>query len=507
MSLTDLTTGNPSAAATAAARLGAPRARTKIVATIGPASNHAEAIRELHEAGMGVARLNLSHANLEWHAETIRLLRKIVPDVPVLLDIPGRKIRTIQLEHEPSFAKGDTIVLTTDPTHDGTEKVPVSYDHLHLDLAAGNTILADDGTLRFTVLRVEGLDIHCRAETAGKLRSRKGINVPYVQLGTRLLTDRDREIVQFAKENGADYVGISFVESAAHVEGIRGLIGDGPPRIVAKIENQGGLDNMEEVIAAADAIMIDRGDLSVETNLRNLAVMQKQIIEAARAAATPVIVATEMLHTMIENPFPTKAEVTDIANAVFDGCAATMLSGETAVGPNGVDAVEVMREVIESAERHEHRDAETADRSEASIPDAVAEAIAGMCRRLPITKIVTVTLGGFSARMISAKRPSQPILAVTNDPASARAFQLFPGTTGITVNVPFSRESTDHIVRCLEELWHRGLIVNEDMILVTSVGYPNAGNRMNMIETHNVADLAKAIGWRARDERRPTTRA
>jgi len=492
----------PAAGGDAQTSPAGPTARTKIVGTIGPMSANPEAIRELRAAGLGVARLNLSHADLEWHASTIRLLREVVPDVPILLDIPGRKIRTVQLKHEPTFRRGDVVVLTTDPGHDGTRKVPVNYDHLHADLAEGNVVLADDGTLRFTVVKVEGLDIHCRAECDGTLRSRKGINVPYVDLGTRLLTDRDREMVQFAREHGADFVGISFVESRAHVEGIRSLIGGSTPRIVSKIENRGGLENMDEVIAASDAIMIDRGDLSVETNLQDLAVMQKRIIEAARAYATPVIVATEMLHTMIDNPFPTKAEVTDIANAVFDGCAATMLSGETAVGAYGRQAVEVMSRIIASAERHEHPPV-TEPPSAESIPEAVSEAIAGMCRRLPVTKIVTVTLGGFSARMISSKRPRQPILAVTNDPAAARAFHLYPGTTGVVVQVPFSRESTDHIVQCLEELWLRGLIVDEDMILVTSVGYPNSGNRMNMIETHVVSDLAKALGW----TRRPASAA
>lgn len=493
MSTTESTRGTRPAHAA----IGFPKGRTKIVATIGPATNSAEAIRELREAGFGVARLNLSHADLDWHAAAIALLRETVPDVPILLDIPGRKIRTIQLAYEPTFEKGDVLILTTDTSHDGTEKVPVNYENLHCDLKEGNVILADDGTLRFEVVKIDGPDIHMRASSKGQLKSRKGINVPYVKLGTQLLTDRDRQIIQFAKDQGADYVGISFVESAEHVEQIRKLIGGPSPRIVSKIENQGGLDNMDEVIEASDAIMIDRGDLSVETSLHNLAVMQKQIIEAARRSATPVIVATEMLHTMINGPYPTKAEVTDIANAVFDGCSCTMLSGETAVGMNPHEAVEIMHQVIESAEAHEHRGSDD-EKPEGSIPGAVADAIAVMCKRLPITKIVTVTLGGFSARMISSRRPSQPILAVTNDPAAARAFNLYPGTRGIAVEIPFSRESTDHIAQCLEELWHRGDIVNEDMVLVTSVEYPNSGNKMNMIATHVVADLAKALGWRAK---------
>ena len=485
--------------------------RTKIVATIGPATCDVDAIRGLREAGMAVARLNLSHADLEWHAETIRRIREAAPDVPILLDLPGRKIRTAQLAHEPTFRRGDILVLTTDPTQDGREKVPVSYDHLHEDLAAGDVILADDGTLRFTVVEIDGLDIRCRTESDGRLKSRKGINVPHVRLRTRLLGERELRMIRFAEENQADYVGVSFVESAAHVEAIRAVIRDEWPRIVAKVENQRGLDRVEEVVKTADAIMIDRGDLSVETSLENLAVMQKRIVEVARRFGKPVIVATEMLHSMTTSPFPTKAEVTDIANAVFDGASATMLSGETAAGEHPREAVAVMRRVIESAEEHLFGAAPTPGAIAASatpqatatsIPAAMGEAIGLLCRTLPLTKIVTVTLGGFSARMVSAQRPPQPILAVTNDARSARAFHLMPGTRGIAVDVPFSRGSTDHIARCLEELWRRGELVDEDLILVTSVGYPSAGNRMNLIETHRVEDLVKALGWK-----RPASRS
>ena len=481
-----------------------PTTRTKIVATLGPATRDAASIRGLLEAGMGVARLNLSHADLDWHAEAIRLVRETAPDVPILLDLPGRKIRTMQLAHEPVFRRGDILVLTTDPTHDGTEKVPVSYDHLHEDLAAGDVILADDGTLRFSVVAVHGPDIRCRAESDGQLKSRKGINVPHVRLRTRLLGEREMRMIRFAEEQGADYVGVSFVESAAHVEAVRAVLSDPGPRIVAKVENQRGLERVEEVCAAADAVMIDRGDLSVETSLENLAVMQKRIVAVARRHGKPVIVATEMLHSMIVGPFPTKAEVTDIANAVFDGASATMLSGETAAGANPREAVAVMRRVIESAETHLNSLAEAPIPGAAVFPatpaseisDAMGAAIGMLCRSLPITKIVTVTKGGFTARMVSAQRPSQPILAITNDARVARGFNLLPGTRGIAVDVRFSRRSTDHIAQCLEELWRRGDLVESDLVLVTSVSYPGPGNRMNLLQTHRVSDLVKALAWR-----------
>jgi pyruvate kinase len=209
-----------------------------------------------------------------------------------------------------------------------------------------------------------------------------------------------------------------------------------------------------------------------------------------------VIVATEVLHSMIENPFPTKAEVSDITNAVIDGCAALMLSGETAIGKHPVRAIETMRQVADAAEEHVQRLlAESPRMDMANVQEVMSSAIAEICRGLPITKIVTVTRSGYAARTIAARRPRQPILAVSDDPIAARSFQLYPGTEGIHVDIPFSRTSTDHIAACLHELWRRKKIGGDDMILVSAVAYPKSGNRMNILQTHQVADLAATLGW------------
>lgn len=469
---------------------------TRIVCTIGPATQTPAAIKALVEAGMNVARLNGSHSTLEWHAGTIRTLREAAPDIPVLLDIPGRKIRTGALKVEPQFKRGDCITLTTEPGHDGSIKVPLTNDRLHLDLSAGDAILADDGTLRFTVEAVRGRDIVCRAECDGQLKSKKGINVPHVQLGGDLVTGRDREMVSFARENGVDFIGVSFVESAKHIEAVRALTGDQWPRIVSKVESRGGLERLEEIAAATDAIMIDRGDLSVETRLEDVALMQKRIVETGIRHGKPVIVATEMLHTMINNPFPTKAEVSDITQAVLDGCAATMLSGETAVGANPEAAVRLMRQVADAAERHvQSRLDSMRMASPDTIPNAMAEAVTLLCRELPITKIVAFTRTGYSARLIAARRPRQPILVVTNDEMAARSFNLIAGATGCWVQAPFSRTSTDHIAAGLAELWRVGHIGMDDVILVTGRSYPRAGNRMNAVQVHHVDHLAETLGW------------
>ena len=468
--------------------------RTQIVATIGPASATPECLRDLWDAGMSVARLNGSHSDLDWHAATIAMIRRTLPNLPILLDIPGRKIRTTQLAVEPHFKEGDTIVLTTDASYAGDDKVPVNYPDLHEDLKPGHAVLADDGTLCFKVKEVSGRDIVLEAECDGQLKSRKGINVPFVRLKTPLVTQRDRDMMAFAVEQGVDFVGISFVESARHVDAVRELAGGDWPRIVAKVENQAGLENVVEILEATDAIMIDRGDLSVETNVENVALYQKHVLEMARRHNKPVIVATEMLHNMIVSRIPTKAEVSDITNAVLDGCAATMLSGETAVGAFPIEAVKTMRRVADAAMEHVIGPAGKDQGLEP--PQAMGDAIAMICNELAITKVVAITISGFAARIVSSRALRQPILAVSNDRMAARSFNLLSGVTGIHLDIEFSRSSTDHIAQCLEALFTRGDLTLDDVILVTSVGYPRSGNRMNLIQTHRVSDLAESLNWR-----------
>lgn len=472
---------------------------TRIVATVGPATCNEQSLLKLKEAGVNVIRLNGSHNALEWHSEVINLVHKVLPGTPILLDIPGRKIRTIQLRVEPTFLAGDILILTTDISHDGAVKVPVNYANLHLDLKVGHTVLADDGTLRFTVVGVEARDIILRAETPGCLKSRKGINVPFVKLNTQLVTQRDKEMIQFAQENKVDFIGLSFVESREHVSAIRELIAPlSYPRIVSKIENQGGLDNMEEIIDCSDAIMIDRGDLSVETDLDSLALMQKNIIKVAQLNSKPVIVATELLHTMIENSFPTKAEVCDITNAILDGAAAVMLSGETAVGKYPVEAVALMRRVANKAEdylRNNFCPSVLESSLKIRMPAITADAIEILCKNAPITKIVAITRSGYAARTLATRNFQQPIYAVSDDEIAAISFNIFAGVTGIYSVEKFSKNSLDHVVGVLKMLFDQGLISEEDLILVTAVGYPNSGNRMNMIQTHLVSDLKGALAW------------
>jgi pyruvate kinase len=470
---------------------------TSIIATIGPASNTPSKLLALYRAGMTVARLNGSHSDLEWHADTIQLIRDTLPDLPILLDIPGRKIRTIQLRVEPSFNVGDRMILTTDQSHDGSQKIPVNYDQLHLRLRVGVRIYADDGTLSFLVEEIHGRDIHLVAETAGTLKSRKGINVPEIDLGQELITPRDRKMIDFAKTTGVDFVGISFVESAQHVEAIRDLINAPTPQIVAKVENQGGLDHLEEIADVTDIIMIDRGDLSVETSIDHVSIYQKKIIAAALRHGKPVIVATELLHSMIESSLPTKAEISDITNSVIDGASAMMLSGETAVGKFPVEAVARLRGIVTLAETHRHTTASQLLGSTASHNDLRA-ATQALTRTLPISKVVVLSRTGFAARLVSMAHIRQPIIAIGNDTALVRCWNLLPGTIGIYLpNVPISAESAG--ITALKALWKSGHIDQNDIVLIVLATNDDAEASLSFLQTVRVSQLAVLQNWQLAD--------
>lgn len=453
--------------------------RTGIIATIGPASLDSDVLFSLHKAGSTVFRLNGSHGNLVWHRDAISLIRKTLPEAPILLDIPGRKIRTAQLAHEPSFEAGDIVTFTTNTAHDGSQKVPVNFSELHERLRPGVTLFADDGTLSFVVERIDGRDIHVRAIGGGTLRSRKGVNVPEVSLGHDLVTDRDREMIAFAKDNGVDYVGISFVESAAHVEAIRELVGAGAPRIVAKVENQGGLDHLEEVAASADVIMIDRGDLSVETQIDQVSVHQKRIIAVARRYGKPVIVATELLHTMIENPFPTKAEIGDVTNAVIDGAALLMLSGETAIGKFPVESVARLRSIASVAEAHA---------SSIEPANDVSIAVKSLSASLAVTKIVVLSRSGYAAGLVASAGVAQPIYAVSADPSVARGLSLLPGARGVHI-AGLSLQATDAALEALFELRRIGLLDPDDVVLVVGASNGDERHYLNFFQTYRVSAL------------------
>ncbi len=464
--------------------------KNKIVATIGPVTNTPEMLKKMFKAGMSIARLNGSHNTLDWHSKTIKLIKKTLPDCPILLDIPGKKIRTAKLALEPIFKRNDTLILTTKPGFDGKKKISLTNDKLHLFLKKNDLLYADDGTLKFKVIKTIGKDIHIKANVSGQLKSSKGINVPHVNITGNLITKRDKKMLKFAEENKVDFVGLSFIESGEHLKKIRKLIKGETPKLVAKIENQRGLDNKKDIILNSDCIMIDRGDLSTETNLEMLPKNQKTIIQSCIEYSKPVIVATEMLDNMIENPYPTKAEVLDIYNSINDGATATMLSGETAVGKHPLDSIKVMKSISENALQA------SVDLEKKSNKNGMAIAIKSLSDFLPITKLVAITVSGYAARIVSSKKIKQPILALTNKENLAKSFNIYSGTKGIYFKTKFYKNSLEHIPHCLKYLWKINEINEKDMILVIALGYPAKGRRMNFIQTHYVKDLIKVLNWK-----------
>lgn len=471
--------------------------KTKIVCTVGPKTNDIRSIEKLIDSGMTMARLNGSHNSLDWHIETIDMIRKVDPYLPILFDLPGRKIRTAKESPDLSFEKNDKVVFTTNQNNIQADKVLVNYDKLHLDLKEGDTILADDGTLKFTVTALKGKDISCLAEVSGILKAAKGINVPYIKMSSPLVSKKDIINITMCKEQGVDFVGVSFVDSGAQLKEVYKYLEGSFTEVIAKVENQFGLDNLDSIVENSFGILIDRGDLGAETQITNIPLMQKRIIKTANKYGKPVIVATEMLHTMIDNPFPTKSEVNDIANAVLDGASALMLSGETAVGEYPFEACKLMKDVSLATEEYlcENNPLNFEEKHDTSA--VVAECIKIACSSLEITKIVAITYSGFSARMIALHRPKQGIHVVTDSIEKCRQLNLLWGVKSTISNFKFIPTDAESSKNALHSLYKNGILDGDDTVILTAVRYPNpkVNTTMNFFEIHKIKDLLEIFSW------------
>lgn len=470
--------------------------KTKIVCTIGPKSCDKEKLKSLVKAGMNIVRLNGSHNVVEWHAKVIHLVRSVDKNIPILLDLPGRKIRTQKHLKPYKLTKNQEIIITSDMNYKKPDKVPTNYNGLHRDLHKGDLILADDGTLKFKVKKIVGFDIYCLILTDGELKGGKGLNVPYVKVNTPLVTETDKKLIKFAIQHKVDWVGVSFVESGEHVCKIEKLLGNSGIGVISKIENKFGLEKIEEIIEKSSGIMVDRGDLGAETSIENIGILQKEIIKKSNIYGKPVIIATEMLHSMIEKTQPTKAEIMDITNSVLDGASAIMLSGETAVGVDPVQAVNVMRSVADEVEK-EYHNYTTSDFSitHKSVPNAIGKSIFEVCQQIPINKVICITLSGYAARMISRYRLNQPILAVTDTPARARQFNLMWGVDGVPLSIKFSKQKIDHILSSIKQLWQMKKIYENELVIITAVIFPHKYSKMNYMQIHRVGDMVKLFKW------------
>jgi len=449
--------------------------RTRIVATLGPASRNRETLAAILEAGVNVIRLNLSHGSHEEHRENITFVRETAAllglSVGILADLQGPKIRTGQIAGgEVPLEMGDTIVFTPDQADGSDGRVSISYASLCEDIKPGNRILIDDGLLDAEVVEVRGRDVVCRIGTGGLLKPKKGVNFPGAKLSVPALTDKDRLDVAFALEEGADFIALSFVRSHTEVVELRKMIhasGKIMP-VIAKIEKGEALDDIDRIVDAADALMVARGDLGVETSPEEVPLAQRMIVEKAAISGKPVIVATQMLDSMIRNPRPTRAEATDVANAVFEGADAVMLSGETAAGQYPVEAVEMMDRIIRRAERLAYRRGHYKGQSSfvpsPGITDGMARAAVGLADNLDARWIVAFTLSGQTARMLCKYRSAVPVVALTPNPVVARRLSLYWGLTPIAVANADELEKVMQITR--DTLAALGMVRELDKVVV-----------------------------------------
>jgi pyruvate kinase len=412
------------------ALMALPGNKTKIVATIGPASETPEMLERLIRAGLNVARLNFSHGDLTGHAERIQRIRSAAEAVgrrvAIMADLPGPKMRIGKIEPEPiQLQAGDNFILTVDEILGTPQRVSVSFKSLPSVVKSGDRLFLNDGLVQLTVERVAGNEVHCKVSVGGELRSKKGLNLPGIALGISAFTDHDRACLEFALQQGVDAVSQSFVETRGDMDSVRAAAeaAGKRPFLVAKIERLDALRNFDEIVNASDGIMIARGDLGVEVPIEEMAILQKRLIARARIAGKPVITATQMLESMTVTRLPTRAEATDVANAILDGTDAVMLSGESAIGKYPEEAVEMLAKIAAYTEsqRSPVRLAELRSRLRHGPPNTAADAIASIVETaldiVPCAAVFVPTHTGTTARMISRLNPSQWIVALSRNPA------------------------------------------------------------------------------------------
>lgn len=478
--------------------------KTKIVCTIGPASESVETLMELMQAGMNVARLNFSHGNYEEHGERIRSIREAADTlgktVAILLDTKGPEIRTHNMENgELHLQAGNEIVISMTEVTGTTEKFSITYPGLIHDVDKGSKILLDDGLIELEVLDKQNDEIRTKIINSGVLKNKKGVNVPNVVINLPAMTEKDAQDILFGIEQKVDFIAASFVRKAQDVLAIRELLeknNGASIRIIPKIENQQGVDNIDEILEVSDGLMVARGDLGVEIPAEDVPLVQKMLIKKCNTAGKPVITATQMLDSMQRNPRPTRAEASDVANAIFDGTDAIMLSGETAAGSYPKEAVQTMDRIASKAETAlSYQELLTARRkeSEVTITDAISQSVAHTALNLNVTAIITPTESGSTAQSISKYRPKAPIIAVTPNDAISRKLAL---VWGVFTKVGKSAETTDEMLdTAVQEALETGLVSHGDLVILTAgvpVGTPGT---TNLMKVHIIGDvIAKGQG-------------
>ncbi len=470
--------------------------KTKIVCTLGPASSSREVMREMILAGMNVARFNFSHETHESHLKKFRDLvsvrNELQMPVATMLDTKGPEIRLKTFEGgQAVLEEGNVFILTTEDIVGNAERAAVTYAGLPGDLKEGVRILLDDGLIELKVEKIEDTEIYCRILNGGVIRNRKGINLPETRFSMPYVSQADYEDILFGIRTGFDFVAASFVRSKEDVLEIRDILdknGGQHIKILAKIENAEGVENMEEIIEASDAIMVARGDMGVEIPLEELPMMQKKLIRAAYTTGRQVVTATQMLESMITNPRPTRAETTDVANAIYDGTSAIMLSGETASGKYPVEAVKIMARIAERTEADIDYRKRFFERSLSEhahdITDAISHATCMTAYNLGAKAIITVTKNGGTARMISRFRAGIPIIGCTPDSSTMRQLSMSWNVTPLAVG---EEHVTDVLIdHAVDAARRAGYVAPGDLVVVTA-GVPlSVSGTTNLIKVQVV---------------------
>ena len=461
--------------------------KTKIVCTLGPVSENEETLRELIKNGLNVCRLNFSHGSHEEHKGRMDLVKKLREELnmptAILLDTKGPEIRTGKFDApEVLLEEGQTFTITMKDVMGNKEMCTVSYKGLANDVKAGDTILIDDGLVGLTVKEINGDDIVCEVQNSGIVKNHKGVNVPGVKVNLPAITEKDRSDIEFGIEQGIDFIAASFVRKVSDVLAIREILEENNAthiKIISKIENQEGVDNLDEIIEVSDGIMVARGDLGVEIPTEEIPVVQKLMIKKCNEAGKPVITATQMLDSMIRNPRPTRAEVTDVANAIYDGTDAIMLSGETAAGKYPVEAVKTMATIAKRAEET-MRNRRTKINKSKNVTDAISYATCTTAMDLDARAILSSTASGHTARMVSKFRPDCPIIATTSDESVRRQLSLTWGVLPVMRN---KSANTDQVIVNSIEAAKTAEYVNENDIVVITAG---GSETTNLIKVETV---------------------
>ena len=477
--------------------------KTKIICTLGPSTDKDGVLRELVANGMNVARFNFSHGSYEEHKGRLDNLKAIRAElgkpVAALLDTKGPEIRLKEFKNGVEMLEaGQTFTLTTREVEGTKEICSITYKDLPQDVHEGGTIMLDDGLIKLAIKSVTDTDIVCEVLNSGKIKTKKGVNVPGVHLSMPYLSQRDRDDIIFGVQQGFDFIAASFVRTAQDVYDIRNLLNeyDSKIRIIAKIENREGVNNIDSILSAADAVMVARGDLGVEIDFTELPGIQKSVIDRSFSFGKPIVTATQMLDSMIVNPRPTRAEISDVANAIYDGTSAIMLSGETAAGAYPVEALKTMSAIAERTEQegfHLRGRMMDSNPGKISVSDATAHAACLTARDVNAAAIVTVSESGTTARLLSKYRPQQPIIACVMKEQVQRQLSLSWGITSLMMPLA---HSTDELIEMSTALAKENGFLHNGELAVVTAGVPvGISGTTNMIKIHMVGNcLATGVG-------------